>query len=143
MEKKDKRVYSYRTALEQPIWVQRLASFYTLSNAVKLSAIVWMGITLGLWYVLVKLTVVKLLPFIPIYFWLVFGALIAWPVGVTLADLKIEEQTVLRFMKDYLKFYFRYAIKRRRYYFYDGIRYIKPTVVLKSYQTPKRRKTCL
>lgn len=140
MEKKDKRVYSYRTALEQPIWVQRLASFYTLSNAVKLSAIVWMGITLGLWYVLVKLTVVKLLPFIPIYFWLVFGALIAWPVGVTLADLKIEEQTVLRFMKDYLKFYFRYAIKRRRYYFYDGIRYIKPTVVLKSYQTPKRRK---
>ncbi|HDR3342124.1 TPA: hypothetical protein QCN85_005981, partial [Bacillus anthracis] len=126
--------------LEQPIWVQRLASFYTLSNAVKLSAIVWMGITLGLWYVLVKLTVVKLLPFIPIYFWLVFGALIAWPVGVTLADLKIEEQTVLRFMKDYLKFYFRYAIKRRRYYFYDGIRYIKPTVVLKSYQTPKRRK---
>ena len=141
MEKKDKRVYSYRTALEQPIWVQRLASFYTLSNAVKLSAVVWMGITLGLWYVLVKLTVVKLLPFIPIYFWLVFGALIAWPVGVTLADLKIEEQTVLRFMKDYLKFYFRYAIKRRRYYFYDGIRYIKPTVVLKSYQSPKRRKS--
>lgn len=141
MEKKDKRVYSYRTALEQPIWVQRLASFYTLSNAVKLSAIVWMGITLGLWYVLVKLTVVKLLPFIPIYFWLVFGALIAWPVGVTLADLKIEEQTVLRFMKDYLIFYVRYAIKRRRYYFYDGIRYIKPTVVLKSYQTLKRRKS--
>ena len=141
MTKKDKRVYSYRTALEQPIWVQRLASFYTLSNAVKLSAVVWMGITLGLWYILVKLTVVKLLPFIPIYFWLVFGALIAWPVGVTLADLKIEEQTVLRFMKDYLKFYFRYAIKRRRYYFYDGIRYIKPTVVLKSYQSPKRRKS--
>ena len=139
MTKKDKRVYSYRTALEQPIWVQRLASFYTLSNAVKLSAIVWMGITLGLWYILVKLTVVKLLPFIPIYFWLVFGALIAWPAGVTLADLKIEEQTVLRFMKDYLKFYFRYAIKRRRYYFYDGIRYIKPTVVLESYKTPKRR----
>lgn len=141
MEKKDKRVYSYRTALEQPIWVQRLASFYTLSNAVKLSAIIWMGIVLGGWYILVKLTVVKLLPFIPIYFWLVFGALLAWPVGVTLADLKIEEQTVFRFMKDYLKFYFRYAIKRRRCYFYDGIRYIKPTVVLKSYQEPKRRKS--
>lgn len=140
MERKDKRVYSYRTALEQPIWVQRLANFYTLSNAVKLSTIVWTGILLSLWYVLVKLTVRQLLPFIPIYFWLVFGGFVSWPLGVILADLKIEEQPVFRFMKDYLTFYFRYAIKRRHYYFYNGIRYIKPTVVLKSYQTPKRRK---
>lgn len=65
----------------------------------------------------------------------------SWPLGVILADLKIEEQSVFRFMKDYLTFYFRYAIKRRRYYFYNGIRYIKPTVVLESYQAPKRRKS--
>lgn len=140
MEKKDKRVYSYRTALEQPIWVQRLTQWITLPNAVKLSTFVWIGLLLGGWFVIAKQCFAPLLPMVPIWFWLSLGVMPAWGLGVILADLTIEEQTVFRFMKDYLKFYFRYAIKRHRYYFYDGIRFIKPTIVLKSHQAKMRRK---
>lgn len=129
-ERPDKMVYNYRTALEQPIWVQKITDKWSLPNAVKLSTIGWtIFIYLLLLYIILKFF--KGLP-IPMPFWVVFIAVPSWGTGIVLADLKIEEQSIGRFIKDYLKMYRKYGYKRRHYYLNDGIFFVKPSLIAKK-----------
>lgn len=128
--KKDKQVYHYRTALEQPIWIQRLSNKITLSNAIKVSTIAW---SLGLYliYIYIVLRFLKVIP-IPSFFWFGLGLLPCWGSGILLADLKIEHQSILKFLRDYLKMYFKYGIKRHRMFLNDGQLFYRPSYILKK-----------
>ena len=126
----DKRVYNDLTALEQPIWIQKLSNQITLSNAIKLSTIGW-GLTLFVVYLWLMSKLSKTIP-IPLTFWGSLGALPIWSLGIILSDLKIEQQTVGRFIKDYLRFYWKYGRKRKRQYLNDGLLYYKPSHILKK-----------
>lgn len=128
-ERTDKKVYNYRTALEQPIWVQKITERWSLPNAVKLSTIGW-TILIYLLLIYVVLKCFKGLP-IPFPFWAVFLAIPSWGAGIVLADLKIEEQPIGRFARDYLKMYRKYGYKRHDHYLNDGIFFKKPSVIIK------------
>ncbi|MDG3142860.1 conjugal transfer protein [Streptococcus suis] len=129
-ERPDKKVYNYRTALEQPIWIQKITNTFSLSNAVKLSTFGWtMAIYFLFLYLVMKL--LRGLP-IPMPFWVVFIIVPSWALGIIMSDLKIEEQSVGRFLKDYWKMYLTYGQKRRHYYLNDGLFFIKPSVIVKK-----------
>ena len=101
----DKRVYNYRTALEQPIWIQKLSNQITLSNAIKLSTIGW-SLFLFISYLWLMSKLSKTIP-IPLSFWGALGFFPMWSLGIILSELKIEQQTVGRFLKDYIRFYLK------------------------------------
>ncbi len=129
-ERPDKKVYNYRTALEQPIWVQKITEKWILPNAIKLSTIGW---TIAIYTVLLYsvMKFLKGLP-IPMPFWWVFLGVPSWGTGIVLADLKIEEQSIGRFIKDYLKMYRKYGFKRHQYYLNDGIFFVKPSIITRK-----------
>lgn len=126
----DKKVYNYRSALEQPIWIQKLSEKISLSNAIKLSTIGW-SLTLYILYLWIMSRVEKAIP-IPLIFWAALGFLPIWSLGIILSDLKIEQQPVVKFFKDYVRFYWRYGRKRKRFYLNDGLLYFKPSYILKK-----------
>ena len=41
IERKDKEVYNYKQALEQPIWIQKITDTFSLKKAIRLSTIIW------------------------------------------------------------------------------------------------------
>ena len=126
----DKRVYNYRTALEQPIWIQKLSNQITLSNAIKLSTIGWsLFLFISALWLMSQLS--KSIP-IPLSFWGALGFFPMWSLGIILSELKIEQQTVGRFLKDYIRFYLKYGRRRKRYYLNDGLLYYKPSYILKK-----------
>ncbi|MSU87126.1 conjugal transfer protein [Streptococcus dysgalactiae subsp. dysgalactiae] len=130
MERKDKEVYNYTTALKQPTWIQKITENYSLPNAIKLSTFAW-GIFFYLFFMYLVLKFLKGLP-LPIPFW---GALLvvpSWYLALIFADLKIEEQSLSRFFKDYLKMYRKYGLKRKTHYLNDGIWYLKPEYMVKK-----------
>ena len=120
----DKKVYNYRSALEQPIWIQKLSEKISLSNAIKLSTIGW-SLILYVLYLWLMSRVEKVIP-IPLIFWATLGFLPIWSLGIILSDLKIEQQPVGKFLKDYVRFYWKYGRKRKRLYLNDGLLYFKP-----------------
>lgn len=129
-ERPDKKVYNYRTALEQPIWVQKLTEKWILPNAIKLSTIGW-TIFIYLLFLYLVLKFLRGLP-LPLPFWSVFLLVPSWGTGIVLADLKIEEQPIGRFIKDYFKMYRKYGHKRHNYYLNDGLFFVKPSMIVKK-----------
>ena len=73
----------------------------------------------------------KVIP-IPLIFWATLGFLPIWSLGIILSDLKIEQQPVGKFLKDYVRFYWKYGRKRKRLYLNDGLLYFKPSYILKK-----------
>ena len=71
-EKKDKRVYNYRSAFMQPTWIQKISDRHSLPNAIKLSTIGWTAFLLVVYYWLVENFVTKVIP-IPLPFGLVLA----------------------------------------------------------------------
>ena len=65
--KKDKRVYHYRSAFEQPTWIQKLSDRFSLPNAIKLSTIGWTAFLFFAYYWIVTRLVMKMIP-IPLYY---------------------------------------------------------------------------
>ncbi|MEY8700953.1 TcpE family conjugal transfer membrane protein [Streptococcus ferus] len=130
VKKVDKKVYNYRTALEQPIWIQRLSKELTLPNAVKMSTIVW-TLTIYLFYIYFVLRFLRIFS-IPSIFWFSLGLFPCWSLGILLADLKVEQQPVLRFVRDYLKMYFSYGLKRHKMFLNDGQLFYRPFYILKK-----------
>ena len=75
--------------------------------------------------------VAKVIP-IPLIFWGTPGLFPIWSLGIILSDLKIEQQSVGKFFKDYVRFYWKYGRKRKRFYLNDGLLYFKPSYILRK-----------
>ncbi|ARS61672.1 conjugal transfer protein [Streptococcus mutans] len=123
IERKDKEVYNYKQALEQPIWIQKITDTFSLKNAIRLSTIIWsicVAITL-----LLLVSLVSRFTFIPFPFLATLAVMASWTLGMLLSELKIEEKTVLRFTFDYLKFYLVYGRKAKTHYLNKGFLYKK------------------
>ena len=129
--KKDKRVYHYRSAFEQPTWIQKLSDRFSLPNAIKLSTIGWTAFLFFTYYWIVTRLVMKIIP-LPLPFWIGVGTPLLWSAGIVLSDFTIEQQKISRFIRDYLKFYRIYGRKRKQKYLNDGILYYKPDYILKK-----------
>ena len=130
-EKKDKRLYHYRSAFEQPTWIQKFSDRFSLPNAIKLSTLGWTAFLFLAYYWLFSNFVTKVIP-IPMPFWIGVGTPIIWSSGIVLSDFTIEQQKISRFIRDYLKFYRIYGRKRKQKYLNDGILYYKPDYILKK-----------
>ncbi|MEX2803857.1 TcpE family conjugal transfer membrane protein [Streptococcus sp. H31] len=122
MKKKDKELYSYKQALSQPYWVQRLTNTFSLSSAFRLSFFAY-GIAVGglLWLLLLLL-----LPFTPWGARTVFSGIVGWYAGHFLSELLIDGKGVIFFLKDYLLFYVRYGFREDSIYINKGQVYRKP-----------------
>jgi len=130
-EKKDKRVYHYRSAFMQPTWIQKISDKYSLPNAVKLATFGWTAFLFLLYYWLITEIVMKIIP-IPLLFWLGVGVMPLWLLGILMADFTIEQQGVFRFLRDYLRFYWHYGRRRKKQTVNDGLLYYKPSYILKK-----------
>ena len=130
-EKKDKRVYHYRSAFMQPTWIQKISDRQSLPNAIKLSTIGWTAFLHLVYNWLVENFVTKVIP-IPLPFWLGFGTPPLWLLGILMADFTIEQQGVFRFLRDYLRFYWHYGRRRKKQTVNDGLLYYKPSYILKK-----------
>lgn len=129
-EREDKEVYNYTTSLKQPTWITKITSTISLPNSYKLSMFVW-WFSFYLLFMYLALKFLKGLP-LPTPFW---GALFLAPsfyLGNVFSDLTIQEQSISRFIRDYLKMYRRYGRKRKKYYLNDGIFYVRPLLILKK-----------
>lgn len=110
IERKDKEVYNYKQALEQPIWIQKITDTFSLKNAIRLSTIIW-SICVAIMLLLLA-SLVSRFTFIPFPFLATLAVMASWTLGMLLSELKIEEKTVLRFTFDYLKFYLVYGDRK-------------------------------
>lgn len=117
---KDKRLYSYKEALEQPNWIRRFGSLITFSTAFKFSRIVYT--------VLIFIPTFILLSMIPFMPWN-YSLVIAFGAGLggafLLEDLKIDGRLFIFFFKDYLLYYFTYGNRANDIYINKGKVYTK------------------
>ena len=125
---RDKEVYNYTEALNQPIWIQKLTENFSLPYAVKLSYIVWFLIFLGggIW---LALRLADWTPF-PFPFWITFGVFGAGWLAIVVADLKIDGKGFVRFFWDYYRFYRKFGRRAKTSYLNDGYIYKKQKELL-------------
>lgn len=114
-DEKDKKLYSYKEALEQPNWVRRLGSFYTFSSAFKFSRIVYTVLVFFPSFILLSMV-----PFLPWNYSLIFSFIIGLFVAFLVEDLKIDGRLFIFFFKDYLAYYFTYGVRAKEIYINKG-----------------------
>lgn len=119
---KDKHLYSYKQALSQPYWIQKINDDFSLQSPIKFSRIVYAFII----FTLLFFPSGKLLPFLPMGLRLTLSGIIAWVFSETLANLTIDGKTFIFYMWDYLKFYFQYGIRHHSIYLNKGLVYKRP-----------------
>ncbi|MGT2896034.1 conjugal transfer protein [Streptococcus entericus] len=130
-EKHDKRLYSYKQALSQPYWIQKINDDYSLQSPIKFSRIVY-TITI---FSLLFLPSEKFLVFLPLGLRLTLSGLIAWIFSETLTNLTIDGKTFIFYLWDYLKFYFQYGMRHDTIYLNKGIVYKRPQTIQKQKET--------
>lgn len=114
-DEKDKKLYSYKEALEQPNWVRRFGSFFTFSSAFKFSRIVYTAIVS-----LVVFIILSALPFLAWNYNLIFSFVLGLLVAFLVEDLKIDGRLFVFFFKDYLLYYFTYGVNADKIYINKG-----------------------
>lgn len=117
---KDKKLYSYKEALEQPNWVRRLGAFYTFTSAFKFSRIVYTFLVF-----LPVFIIMSMIPFIAWNYSLIFSFVIGLFVAYLIEDLKIDGRSFIFFFIDYLVYYFKLGIKEHDIYINKGKVYRK------------------
>lgn len=102
----DKKLYSYKEALEQPNWIRSIFRFVNFSTAVKFSRFVYCVLVS-----LLLFSLFKLLPFLPINYNIIFSVFIGWTIAGVLEDLKVDGRPFIFYFKDYLIYYFTYGYR--------------------------------
>lgn len=120
-ELKDKKLYSYKRALNQPYWIQRLNDRLSLDAPIKFSLIVYFLLVFALLYVLLDV-LFKSFPFGPKG---MFASMVAFYAARILSDLVVDGKALIFYIIDYLKFYVMYGLKSDRIYINKGIIYEK------------------
>ncbi|MFU2203294.1 conjugal transfer protein [Streptococcus pluranimalium] len=128
MERKDKKLYSYKQALSQPYWIQRLNDNLHLPSPIKLSQIVYAILLITFfWYLFLGI-----LPFTPVGFRGTLSALLGWILAGNLSELVIDGKPLIIYIRDYLKFYVRYGMRNESIYINKGQIYEKPKSSIKG-----------
>lgn len=126
MEREDKKLYSYKQALSQPYWIQKLNDDFALPNPVKFSWIVYASVIGGLLWFLFSTLLSFTAPG--------FRAMLSIMGGVYLAgilsELVVDGKALIFYIKDYLLFYVKYGVRADKYYINKGQVYLKPEPIL-------------
>ncbi|MBO4108653.1 conjugal transfer protein [Streptococcus suis] len=117
---KDKELYSYKEALDQPNWIRKLFGFFTFSQAVKFSRFVYCTILVVFFFLFFRL-----LRFIPVNYNIIFSLLLSWLVAGVLEDLKVDGRPFAFYFKDYILFYLKYGYRADHIYINKGKVYRK------------------
>lgn len=128
---KDKKLYSYKQALSQPYWIQKINDDFSLQSPIKFSRIVYAVTIFSSLFFLSE----NLLVFLPIGLRLTLSGLVAWVLSETLANLIIDGKTFIFYLYDYLKYYFQYGMRHDTIYLNKGIIYKRPPAITKQKET--------
>lgn len=120
-ELKDKKLYSYKRALNQPYWIQRLNDRLSLDAPIKFSLLVYFLLVFALLYVLLDV----LFKSFPFGLKGMFASMAAFYAARILSDLVVDGKALIFYIVDYLKFYVMYGLKSDRIYINKGIIYEK------------------
>lgn len=120
-ELKDKKLYSYKRALNQPYWIQRLNDRLSLDAPIKFSLLVYFLLIFALLYVLLDV----LFKSFPFGLKGMFASMVAFYAARILSDLVVDGKALIFYIIDYLKFYVMYGLKSDRIYINKGIIYEK------------------
>ena len=120
-ELKDKKLYSYKRALNQPYWIQRLNDRLSLDAPIKFSLLVYFLLVFALLYVLLDV----LFKSFPFGLKGMFASMVAFYAARILSDLIVDGKALIFYIIDYLKFYVMYGLKSDRIYINKGIVYEK------------------
>ncbi len=120
-ELKDKKLYSYKRALNQPYWIQRLNDRLSLDAPIKFSLLVYFLLVFALLYVLLDI----LFKSFPFGLKGMFASMVAFYAARILSDLVVDGKALIFYIIDYLKFYVMYGLKSDRIYINKGIIYEK------------------
>lgn len=120
-ELQDKKLYSYKKALNQPYWIQKLNDKLSLDSPIKFSLVVYFLLVFVLLYSLLDIV------FKPFPFGLkgMVSALIALQLARILSNLVVDGKMLVFYIKDYLTFYLQYGLKADRIYINKGQVYEK------------------
>lgn len=128
---KDKQLYSYKQALSQPYWIQKINDDFSLQSPIKFSRIVYTVTIFSLLFFPSE----KVLTFLPMGLRLTVSALIAWGLSETLANLIIDGKTFIVYLWDYLKYYFQYGMRYDTVYLNKGLLYKRPQKIINRKET--------
>lgn len=124
-EKKDKHLYSYKQALSQPYWIQKVNDRFSLKSPIKFSRLVYFVVLYGIcWFVLAKL-----LGFTAFGFRGMLSVVFSWYFSMLLSDLVIDGKPLVFYLRDYLLFYFKYGIRADRVVINKGQVYDKVSII--------------
>lgn len=120
-ELQDKKLYSYKKALNQPYWIQKLNDKLSLDSPIKFSLVVYFLLVFVLLYSLLDIV------FKPFPFGLkgMVSALIALQLARILSNLVVDGKMLVFYIKDYLIFYLQCGLKADRIYINKGQVYEK------------------
>ena len=120
-ELQDKKLYSYKKALNQPYWIQKLNDKLSLDSPIKFSLVVYFLLVFVLLYSLLDIV------FKPFPFGLkgMVSALIALQLARILSNLVVDGKMLVFYIQDYLTFYLQYGLKADRIYINKGQVYEK------------------
>ncbi|SDB44960.1 TcpE family protein [Streptococcus henryi] len=127
----DKKLYSYKQALSQPYWIQKINDDFSLQSPIKFSRIAYAVTIFSSLFFLSE----NLLVFLPIGLRLTLSGLVAWVLSETLANLMIDGKTFIFYLYDYLKYYFQYGMRHDSIYLNKGIIYKRPPAIIKRKET--------
>ncbi|MGT2751304.1 TcpE family conjugal transfer membrane protein [Streptococcus orisasini] len=123
----DKRLYCYTKALSQPIWIQRISEDFSLPSALKLSKVIY---TVVIYFILSKFlkTVAGGIDF---GLRITASGFLGWYLAGLFSELRVDGKTLLKYLKDYLIFYFRFGLRQNQIYLNKGQIYKRPKAVMR------------
>lgn len=121
-ERQDKELYCYTKALAQPIWIQRISNDFALPSALKLSRIIYTVVIYFLTWKFLKLVV----PGLPAGLRMTISGYSGWILAGLFSDLRVDGKSLLKYLKDYFIFYFRFGIRQKQLYINKGQIYKQP-----------------
>lgn len=128
---KDKHLYSYKQALSQPYWIQKINDDFSLQSPIKFSRIVYAVTIFSMLYFPSE----KFLSFLPMGLKLTISGVIAWVFSETLANLIIDGKPFIFYLWNYLKYYFQYGMRHDMVYLNKGLIYKRPHAITKRKET--------
>lgn len=117
----DKRLYSYKQALSQPYWIQKINDEFSLKQPIKFSRVVYFVFLFGLFWLVFE----KLISFISYGLRGMLITLISVNLSAFLSDVVIDGKSVIFYLKDYLLFYVSYGSRADKIYINKGQVYKK------------------
>ncbi|MBY5034178.1 conjugal transfer protein [Streptococcus gallolyticus] len=118
----DKKLYSYKEALSQPVWVQKITERFSFTNPIRLSAFVYFFLFFGLFWFLLE----ALVGFFSMGLRGVLSVFFSLQLTIFVNGLVIDGKAILPYVRDYLSFYLVHGINAGKVYINKGQIYVKP-----------------